>query len=180
MTSVHSFAIGEIVVRAVSPRRTRGLVEWGGVRAPGALGRAGTRFSKRDGDGATPRGRFVLQRVLYRADREPRPHTALPVKAIARHDGWCDAPADRNYNRPVDLPYPASAERMWRDDGLYDIVVVLDHNARPRIRGAGSAIFIHLARPGYLPTEGCIALDQRHLLALLARARRGAVIRIGV
>jgi L,D-peptidoglycan transpeptidase YkuD (ErfK/YbiS/YcfS/YnhG family) len=91
------------------------------------------------------------------------------VRAIRRDDGWCDASADRNYNRPVRLPYPASAERLWREDGLYDLVVVLDYNDRPRSRGRGSAIFMHVARPGYAPTEGCIALARGHLLRLLER-----------
>lgn len=110
--------------------------------------------------------------VLYRADRIQRPRTALPVRAMGRRDGWCDAPSDRNYNRPVRLPYRASAEEMWRSDGLYDIVVVLDHNTRPRIRNAGSAIFMHVARPGFEPTAGCVALNRAALLHVLARSPR--------
>jgi L,D-peptidoglycan transpeptidase YkuD (ErfK/YbiS/YcfS/YnhG family) len=100
----------------------------------------------------------------------------LPVRAIRRHDGWCDASADRNYNRPVRLPYAASAERLWREDALYDVVVVLDYNKRPRVRGRGSAIFMHVARPGYAPTEGCIALARGHLLRLLERLPARAAI----
>jgi L,D-peptidoglycan transpeptidase YkuD (ErfK/YbiS/YcfS/YnhG family) len=91
------------------------------------------------------------------------------VRAIRLREGWCDAPADRNYNRPVRHPYPAGAERLWRTDALYDIVVVLDYNDRPRVRGRGSAIFMHVAKPGYAPTEGCIALARAHLLRLLER-----------
>ena len=87
----------------------------------------------------------------------------LPARAIRPDDGWCDASADRNYNRPVRHPYSASAERLWRSDGLYDLVVVLAYNERPRVRGRGSAIFMHVARPGYAPTEGCIALARAHL-----------------
>jgi L,D-peptidoglycan transpeptidase YkuD (ErfK/YbiS/YcfS/YnhG family) len=109
--------------------------------------------------------------VLYRSDRGRRPLTPLPVRQIAPEDGWCDAPADPNYNRAVRHPYPGSAERLWRDDSIYDIVVVLGHNVRPRVRGAGSAVFMHLARPGYGPTEGCIALKREHLLQLLERCR---------
>jgi L,D-peptidoglycan transpeptidase YkuD (ErfK/YbiS/YcfS/YnhG family) len=121
-------------------------------------------------------GRFPLVAVLYRPDRRRRPRTGLPVRALRPDDGWCDAPSDRNYNRAVRLPYPASAERMWREDQLYDLVVVLDHNTRPRVRGAGSAIFMHVARPGLMPTEGCVALPARQLELLLARLRRGATI----
>jgi L,D-peptidoglycan transpeptidase YkuD (ErfK/YbiS/YcfS/YnhG family) len=116
--------------------------------------------------------------VLYRADRCQRPLTGLPVAVISPADGWCDAIADRNYNRRVRHPYPASAEALWRSDGLYDVVVVLDCNRRPRIRGRGSAIFMHVARPGFEPTEGCIALRRADLLHVLAALKRGARIHI--
>lgn len=166
-------------VSALSSQRTRGLLACGGLLFPCAMGRSGIAARKREGDGTTPRGTFRLVRVLYRADAGPRPRTGLPISQIRPRDGWCDAAGDRNYNRAVWLPYPARCERMWRDDALYDVVVVLDHNTRPRLRGAGSAIFMHLARPGYAPTEGCVALRRRHLLAVLARLRPGARVRIG-
>jgi L,D-peptidoglycan transpeptidase YkuD (ErfK/YbiS/YcfS/YnhG family) len=111
--------------------------------------------------------------VLYRPDRLKRPRTGLPTRPLRPDDGWCDAVGDRNYNRHVRHPYPASAERLWRSDGVYDVIVVLDHNTRPRVRGAGSAIFVHLARPDLTPTEGCIALSRRDLLLVLAKLGRG-------
>lgn len=135
------------------------------------------RALKREGDGATPLGTMRLASVLYRRDRLQRPRTALPLRPIRRSDGWCDAPDDRNYNRRVRLPYPASAENLWRPDELYDVVVVLDYNVRPRIRHRGSAIFLHLARPDSAPTAGCIALRRPHLLLLLSRLAPGSVIR---
>ncbi|MEZ5852679.1 MAG: L,D-transpeptidase family protein [Hyphomicrobiaceae bacterium] len=143
-----------------------------------ALGRTGRHGRKREGDGATPVGRWRLLDVLYRADRVSRPRTALPVRAIRAEDGWCDAAGDRNYNRPVTHPYPASAERLWRPDALYDLVVVLDYNVRRRVRGRGSAIFMHVARPGYAPTEGCIALSERDMRNILVHLRRPAVVSI--
>jgi L,D-peptidoglycan transpeptidase YkuD (ErfK/YbiS/YcfS/YnhG family) len=139
---------------------------------PCAIGRSGRSVRKREGDGATPSGAWRPVLVLYRADRVQRPRTVLPVRRLKADDGWCDAVGDGNYNRWVRHPYPASAERLWRADALYDVVVVLDHNRRPRMQGAGSAIFMHLARPGYQPTEGCVALARRHLLMLLAAVRR--------
>jgi L,D-peptidoglycan transpeptidase YkuD (ErfK/YbiS/YcfS/YnhG family) len=148
------------------------------MNLPCALGRSGRRTRKREGDGATPTGRWRLLYVLYRPDRIVRPATSVPVKPIRRSDGWCDAPADPNYNRPVRLPYAASAESLWRVDGLYDLVIVLSHNGVPRVRGGGSAIFIHLVRPGYRPTEGCIALSRPHLLVLLRRVGRTSAIRV--
>jgi L,D-peptidoglycan transpeptidase YkuD (ErfK/YbiS/YcfS/YnhG family) len=116
--------------------------------------------------------------VLYRADRVRRPPTRLPLRPIRPDDGWCDAPADRNYNRAVRHPYPASAERLWRADRLYDVVVVLAHNFKPRVRGGGSAIFMHLARPDYASTEGCMALRLEHLLRLVRRLGPGARVRV--
>jgi L,D-peptidoglycan transpeptidase YkuD (ErfK/YbiS/YcfS/YnhG family) len=103
-----------------------------------------------------------------------RPHVPLPLHAIRSQDGWCDDPADRNYNRLVRLRAKQVAEGLKRDDHLYDIVLVLGYNDRPRVRGKGSAIFVHLARPGYTPTAGCVAFSRRDLLAVLAEIRRGA------
>lgn len=135
-----------------------------------ALGRSGIRAQKREGDGATPVGAFVMRRLLYRPDREKRPATALPSAAISRGDGWCDAPNDRAYNRPVHLPYPASAEDLWRDDHLYDLLVVLGYNDNPVVPGQGSAIFLHLAAPDFAPTAGCVALGRDDLLTVIATA----------
>lgn len=133
---------------------------------------------KREGDGATPFGSWRMLRVLYRADRIRRPQTGLPVRPMRLDDGWCDEPGDRNYNRPVRHPYPASAERLWREDNLYDIVVVLDHNQVPRVRGGGSAIFMHVAGPAFAPTAGCIALRRGDLVRVLRRLGRRAKVRI--
>ena len=140
-----------------------------------ALGPAGVTpaDAKREGDGASPAGAWPLRRVLYRPDRRPAPETGLPVRALAPDDGWCDAPADPAYNRPVTLPYPASAERLWRDDGVYDLIVTLGHNDDPVVAGAGSAIFLHLARPDYAPTQGCVALAAGDLADLLRLAKPG-------
>ncbi|MEE2565353.1 L,D-transpeptidase family protein [Hyphobacterium marinum] len=153
----------------------KGLFDPDGLGVRAALGKGGIKpeTDKAEGDGATPLGRYAIRRVLYRADRGDRPATALPVRAIQADDGWCDAPGDPGYNRPVRLPYPASCERMIREDGLYDIVVVLGHNDDPPVPGMGSAIFLHCAREDYAPTEGCIALQKSDLEAFLARAQPG-------
>ena len=166
-----------ILVR--SARATRGRLVIGNLDVPCAIGRTGVRRIKREGDGASPAGRWRLLSVHYRTDRIRRPATGLPNRAIHATDGWCDAPADRNYNRRVKLPYAASAEALWRTDSVYDIVVVLNHNTRPRIRNGGSAIFIHLARTGFTPTEGCVALSQRDLRLVLAHANHTTTISIG-
>jgi L,D-peptidoglycan transpeptidase YkuD (ErfK/YbiS/YcfS/YnhG family) len=167
-----------IVVRPAPGRQSRALVALAhGVRRA-ALGHSGVRALKREGDGGTPLGRFPIRRVLYRTDRMPRPRTMLPIRAIRDDDGWCDDPLDRNYNRLVKLPSRRSAEGLKRADDLYDLVLVLGYNDQPRIRGKGSAIFVHLARAGLTPTEGCIALSRRDLLALLAEVRPVSLIEV--
>jgi L,D-peptidoglycan transpeptidase YkuD (ErfK/YbiS/YcfS/YnhG family) len=155
-------------------------IHWPGHQARAALGRGGVRpaADKREGDGASPAGVWPLRAVLYRPDKGAPPATALPVQPISPDDGWCDAPDDPQYNRPVSLPYPASAERLWREDGVYDLIVVLGHNDDPVVPGMGSAIFLHLARPGYPPTEGCVALARGDLEALLAMAQPGDLLEI--
>jgi L,D-peptidoglycan transpeptidase YkuD (ErfK/YbiS/YcfS/YnhG family) len=149
--------------------RRRGKIVAGPLVLPCALGRSGPTRAKREGDGATPVGRFHVLQALYRPDRVRRPRTRLPLAAIGAADGWCDDPRDRNYNRPVRLPYPASHERMWRDDDLYDLVLDLAWNRGPIVSGRGSAIFLHSARPGLGPTEGCVAVDPRAIARLLER-----------
>ena len=134
--------------------------------------------SKTEGDGKTPAGCWRLRYVMYRPDRRPRPKTRLPVTALSSPDGWCDDPAHPSYNCPVRLPFAASHEKLWRDDGLYNIIVVLGHNDAPPVPGKGSAIFIHIARPDYRGTEGCIALSEPDLETLLGLAHYETFIRI--
>jgi L,D-peptidoglycan transpeptidase YkuD (ErfK/YbiS/YcfS/YnhG family) len=159
-----------------------GVFDWGDRTAPCALGRSGVVSAgvKREGDGYSPAGVWPLRRLLYRPDRGPPPATGLPIAALGPHDGWCDDPADGAYNLPVSLPYPASAESLWRADGLYDRIVVLGHNDAPVVAGAGSAIFLHVAAPGYAPTEGCVALALADLEAVLARASQGDALAISL
>jgi L,D-peptidoglycan transpeptidase YkuD (ErfK/YbiS/YcfS/YnhG family) len=154
------------------------MLRIGSLRVPCALGRSGITHNKREGDGGTPAGRYRLLDIRYRADRIVRPTTNLPLRATRASDGWCDAVGDRNYNRPVCRPYPASSETMWRDDSLYDVVVILDWNISRRSQGRGSAIFFHLARPGFTPTEGCVAVRLADMRQILKRLRRGAAIEV--
>ncbi len=132
-----------------------------------ALGRAGIKASKREGDGATPAGRFHPIRLWWRADRLPRPRTLLPVRRIGLDDAWCEDPADRRYNQAFRRSANEPGDRLCRGDGLYDLIIELDHNTRPRVAGRGSAVFIHVARAGFGPTAGCVALRRSDLLALL-------------
>jgi L,D-peptidoglycan transpeptidase YkuD (ErfK/YbiS/YcfS/YnhG family) len=171
----------QLIVRSLSAQSAGGILEFGPFRFPCALGRTGTRFRKREGDGATPRGIWRLQEARFRQGGI-RPKTRLPLSAIRPGDGWCDTPADRNYNRFVRHPYPARAERLWRDDQLYDLLVVLDYNIRPRVRGAGSAVFFHVARVEngrLLPTEGCVAVKRQHMLRIVPYLTAKHAVRLG-
>jgi L,D-peptidoglycan transpeptidase YkuD (ErfK/YbiS/YcfS/YnhG family) len=155
-----------------------GRLRWSQGSAPAAAGRAGVKADKREGDGATPAGTFPLVAVLYRRDRIAPPTSHLPVRPLAPSDGWVDEPADAQYNRLVQLPYPASAEQMWRDDELYDVLVIIGYNMDPVVPGAGSAIFLHVATPDFTPTAGCIAVSKDVLVGLIALLGPGSIITI--
>lgn len=146
-----------------------------------AIGRGGMRqaSTKREGDGASPMGIWRLWRVLYRADRVRPPPSRLPTEKLAPDDGWCDAPDHPAYNRKIRFPFAASAETLWRDDHVYDYIGILSHNGWPVIPGAGSAIFLHLARPDWAPTEGCIAVTQDSFEHILANAPAMCPVVIG-
>ncbi|MEZ5787893.1 MAG: L,D-transpeptidase family protein [Xanthobacteraceae bacterium] len=160
-------ARSRVTVVAQSGRCTRGWLIAGPLRLPVALGRAGIKANKFEGDGATPRGVFRPLRVWYRADRVLRPRTLLPIRRIHSADAWCEDPTDRRYNRPFRRGSGEPGDRLWREDHLYDLIVEIDHNTRPRIAGRGSAVFIHLARPNFGPTAGCVALRPSALQSFL-------------
>lgn len=132
-----------------------------------AIGKGGFSQDKREGDGCTPLGTFTLRECWYRPDRVSAIVTRLPLRKIHDSDGWCDDPRSSDYNTHVRLPYPYSHERLWRDDHVYDLVIPLGYNDDPVVAGRGSAIFLHLARPDYEPTEGCVALALPDLALLL-------------
>jgi len=168
----HGFVIQTcrmIAVRTRPGSRRRGWLTAGPMRIPVTLGRSGIRADKREGDGGTPAGTFRPLRLWWRADRLPRPRTLLPVRPIRPQDGWCEDPRDRRYNRAIGLRPDAGGDRLWRDDRLYDLIVEIDHNTRPRVAGRGSAVFLHVARPDRGPTAGCIAMDTDSLKRLLVR-----------
>jgi L,D-peptidoglycan transpeptidase YkuD (ErfK/YbiS/YcfS/YnhG family) len=156
-----------IRVRRRPGRLTDGILLAGPLAIPVVLGRSGIRANKREGDGATPRGRFHLLRLWWRPDRSLRPVTHLPVRRIDPTVAWCEDPADRRYNRPFRRSAGESGDRLWRDDALYDLLIEIDHNRRPRVAQRGSAVFLHLARPNRSPTAGCVAFAHPALKRLL-------------
>ena len=172
------YTLRHILVRRRPGNSSQGLLSCGGRTHVCALGKGGIKALKREGDGATPLGSMRLISGWYRHDHVRLRVAPLVLSPITGNSGWCDAISDRNYNRPVDLPYPASHETMKRPDHLYDLVVVLDFNLRPRRRGGGSAIFLHAARAGMTPTEGCVALPLPVLTRLLPRLSSRTVLTV--
>ena len=156
-------------VRRRPAQKSQGVLTAGTLTLPVALGRGGIKANKREGDGATPRGVFTLRRLWWRSDRHPHPHTLLPVRRIRHDDGWCEDPRARHYNQRIAVPEGSDADRLRRQDRLYDFIIELDHNTRPRVAGRGSAVFIHVARDGFKPTAGCVALQAPRLQRLLER-----------
>lgn len=179
---------------------TTGTLRFRNKSFPCALGRGGVRdgANRKEGDGSTPLGCYPLREILYRPDRIPdhvwsmtNPlggHTLqsptmlnqpLPRRPLAPDDGWCDDPAGSElYNQAIHLPFNYGHEKLWREDDLYDIIVVIGYNDNPVVSGRGSAIFMHIARPGYQTTAGCVALSRDDLLAVVPHLLQGDVIRI--
>ena len=171
--------LSAIRIRAAAGNIRRGWLSAGGQIIPVALGRGGIRANKREGDGGTPSGTFRPLRLWWRADRHPKPPTFLPARAIRPEDAWCEDPASRHYNQPVRLPQDCGGDRLTRDDQLYDFIVEIDHNSAPRIKGRGSAVFLHLARDNFGPTAGCVSMTKSAMLHLLARLGPQTRIKIG-
>ena len=149
-----------------------GILSIGNMHFRCSLGRSGRKCLKREGDGATPVGAWDFRRIFYRGDRMKPPRASAGPRALRPFDGWCETVGDRNYNRLVRMPYAASHETMTRQDHLYDIVVELSHNERPRVQGHASAVFFHLRDPDGGPTAGCIAVSERDMRVILAHCRR--------
>jgi L,D-peptidoglycan transpeptidase YkuD (ErfK/YbiS/YcfS/YnhG family) len=162
-------ALDAIYVTARPGRPSQGWLRAGAWCLLVALGRGGIKANKREGDGGTPRGSFRPLRLWWRGDRFPRPQTQLPTRSIGPADAWCEDPQDRRYNHPFRRSANEPGDRLWRVDRLYDMIIEIDHNIRPRVAGRGSAVFIHVARPGFAPTAGCVALRARDLKTLAKR-----------
>lgn len=168
MALLHVFADGT----------TGGYARLGRTMFACAVGSSGIVSDKREGDGGTPTGTFAVRRLMYRHDRVGRPRTALPAQPIQQAHGWCDDPASPHYNRQVRRSSAWRHEALWRADGLYDLVLAIGHNDRPANPGHGSAVFVHVARPDYAPTEGCVAFGIDDMLRLVARLRPGDRVHI--
>ena len=171
--------LSAVRVRAAAGSPAEGWLVAGSQVLPVSLGRGGIRANKFEGDGGTPRGTFRPVRLWWRADRHPRPRTLLPIRAIRPTDAWSEDPADRHSNRAITRGPGEGGDRLMRDDHLYDFIIEIDHNMRPRVAKRGSAVFVHLARENFSPTAGCVGLTKSAMLRLLARIGPQTKIVIG-
>ncbi len=158
-----------IRVKPAAGNPRRGWLTAGQLTIPVALGRGGILANKREGDGGTPRGHFRPRQLWWRGDRHSRPQTFLPARTITGADAWCEDPGDRHYNQWIRREQGEGGDRLKRADQLYDFIIEIDHNTRPRIAGRGSAVFLHLARDNFGPTAGCVSMTRSAMLQLLRR-----------
>jgi L,D-peptidoglycan transpeptidase YkuD (ErfK/YbiS/YcfS/YnhG family) len=166
---MHRTTVANLHLRTKPGNRRQGWLSVGPQFIKVAIGRGGIKANKREGDGATPTGRYRLVRLWWRSDRFPRPRTMLPAKPITAADGWCEDPGDRRYNQPIRMLPGQPGDRLQRVDALYDLIIEIDHNQRPRISGRGSAVFIHVARADMTPTAGCVSMPAETLRRLVSR-----------
>jgi len=178
-TSARDRPLSGIRVQRAAGDARRGWLTADGWSVPVALGRGGILANKREGDGGTPRGVYRPLRLWWRADRHARPRTYLPARPIRPEDAWCEDPRDRHYNQPIRLVQDQAGDRLTREDHLYDFIIEIDHNSAPRIAGRGSAVFLHLARPNFSPTAGCVSMTKSSMLRLLRRMGPQTKILIG-
>lgn len=170
--------LSHIRVYPLDPLSHKGILLAGKHSFPCALGKNGVTDNKHEGDQKTPLGCFQMQRGFFREDRISLPSMRFPFVAIKLQDGWCDAPESPLYNQPISLPFSESHEIMWREDSIYDIVIDIGYNRDPIEKGAGSAVFFHLVREGFLPTRGCVAIEREAMLVLLPLITRNTIFEV--
>jgi L,D-peptidoglycan transpeptidase YkuD (ErfK/YbiS/YcfS/YnhG family) len=155
-----------------------GYLEYKNLRFRCALGKAGIKKKKKEGDNITPEGTFKIIKVYYRPDKIKNFVTSIKKKKIKKNIGWCDDPVSNSYNKEIKLPSRFGHEKLYRKDNLYDLILVLNYNTNPIIKNKGSAIFIHIAKKNYEPTAGCVALKKKDLVELLKKIKKKIKIKI--
>jgi len=142
-----------------------------------SIGKNGLKKNKLEGDHCTPKGTFLLGPVYYRSDRVDKPNTKLKTIRINKQMGWCDDPNNAYYNKEIKLNKKIKAEKFYRKDKIYDIIIVINYNTRRIIKNKGSAIFIHVTN-NYKPTKGCLALSLNDIEILLKIIKKNSKIKI--
>ena len=143
-----------------------------------ALGKRGIKKKKKEGDLITPKGNFKIKYVLYRKDRVSNLNTKLKKIAIHKNMGWCDDYKSKKYNKLIKFPFKYHAEKLYKKNNTYDIIVVLNYNMNPVKKNKGSAIFLHIAKKNYQNTEGCLAIKKNDLKKILNMINKKTIVKI--
>ena len=155
-----------------------GYLKYKNLKFRCALGKAGVKKKMMEGDNITPKGIFKIIKIYYRPDKIKKIKTLIKKIKIKKNMGWCDDPNSRFYNKLINLPTKYSHEKLYRNDRLYDLIVVLSYNTNPIIKNKGSAIFMHIANNSYKKTKGCIALKKEHLIKIISKIKKNTKIKI--
>jgi len=155
-----------------------GYLKYENLKFRCALGKAGVKKKKIEGDNITPRGIFKIIKLYYRPDKIKIIKTSIKKIKIRKNMGWCDDPKSRFYNQQIKLPTKYGHERLYRSDNLYDLIVVLNYNINPIAKNKGSAIFLHIAKNSYQKTKGCIGLKKDHLIKIISKIKKNTIIKI--
>ena len=155
-----------------------GYLEYKDLKFRCALGKAGVKRKKIEGDNITPIGTFRINNIYYRRDHIKKIFSKIKLIEIKKNMGWCDDPKSKQYNQLIRLPDKYKHEKLYRKDNIYDLILVLNYNTRPILKNKGSAIFIHVATKNYKKTAGCIALKKKHLINLVEKINKKTKINI--
>ena len=131
------------------------------------VGKKGVSKNKLEGDFQTPSGKFNLGNLYWRSDRVKKPETKLICKKIEKNMGWCNDSKSKRYNREINFPFKYKAEKLYRRDGIYDILINIKYNYLTTVKKKGSAIFLHIASKKYKSTKGCVAIRKKDFLKIL-------------
>ena len=143
-----------------------------------AIGKRGIGHKKRECDKITPKGKFKIKTILYRKDRVSHFKSKITTLPITKVMGWCDDPKSKKYNKLIKLPFKGSAEKLYKEDNTYDIILVLNYNFNPIQKGKGSTIFLHVASKNYKSTLGCIAVSKFNLKKIIKKINKSTIVNI--
>ena len=154
------------------------FISYNNYKAKCAVGKRGISIKKKEGDFITPKGTFKIKEIFYRKDRVKSLISRLKKTVIRKNMGWCDDPKSKKYNKLIYFPFKHSAEKLYRRENIYDIILVLNFNMNPVKKNKGSAIFIHVAKKSFQPTKGCIALNKSELIKLVKSIKKNTAVKI--
>ena len=154
------------------------LLLYKGYKLKCSIGKSGVTQSKKEGDLTTPKGLFGLGLLYYRKDKIKLLKCKIKKRVIKKSMGWCDDSKSKKYNQEISFPFKYGAEKLYREDKIYDIFINIKYNQFPIVKGKGSAIFLHLSNKKYKPTSGCVGIQKKDFLKILPLINKNTKISI--